>query len=205
MPLRTLARLGVLTALAVALMLAEVPIPFLFPGYLKYDASEVPALLAALGGGPWPGLAVEALKDLLFLASGRSDAGWVGIAANFLAGGTFVVVAGWAARLAGIGAPVAGGEGGGLPPLRYWLAGSAVIGAATAAMAAVMVPAGALVFLPLWGIRQGTWAVALGAIAPFNLFKGALTGVLGLALHRRLAGAGAPAWTAARRPAHLGD
>jgi riboflavin transporter FmnP len=178
---RTLTRLGMLTAVAFALMfIGEIPVPMI-PG-AKFDLSEIPTVVAALGMGPLAGLAVEVVKNLLFLASGKSQAGIIGVAANLVAGGTLTLVAGSVARMLGLGWDAAK-----LKPLTYWVRGAvaAVVGAV--AMAAVMLVANAWVFIPLWIKQPGVnWAMS-AAWLPFNLLKGVLAGVCALALHRRAA------------------
>lgn len=171
MAVRLLVRVAVLAALAAVLMLFETRLP-LFPDFLKYDFSDLPALLAAFTMGPLTGVGVEFLKELMFLATGRATSGLVGVAANFVAGGTLVLVAGSVHR-----------AGDGLPG---WVRGGGALVAGSAAMAAIMIPANALIFLPLWGIpASDVWAFSM-TIVPFNLVKGTLSTALGLALYRRL-------------------
>lgn len=181
MEARTLTRVAVLSALAFALMfLGEIPIPYL-PG-AKFDLSEIPAVLAALGMGPLAGLTVEVLKDLLFLASGKSQAGWIGVGANLIAGGSLVVVTGLAGQYLGLR-----WEASELKSGAFWARGLTAVAAGATAMAAVMLVANAYVFIPLFIKKPGGhWGMSLGWVA-FNLVKGALAGALALALHRRVA------------------
>lgn len=167
-----LTRVAVLGAAAAVLMVAlESRLPF-FPDYLKYDPGDLPALLAGLAMGPAAGLWVELIKGLLFLASGRATTGLVGVGANLLAGSALVLAACWLHRL--------GGKPG------SWLSRLGVLAGGPIAMAAVMVPANALFFLPLWGVpAEQVWTVAL-SVVPFNLVKGLLSGALSLALYQRL-------------------
>lgn len=183
MQLRTLVRTGILAGLALALMLFEFSIPFLFPPYLKYDLSDLPALLAAVGLGPSYGLAVEVIKNLLFLVLGLSQAGWIGVLANLLAGGTLVLVTGWVAGRLGLSRWDHQPQAAHL----WWSRGGLAVLAGTVAMSAVMLVANGGFLLALWGIpAEQTWNVALVTITPFNLFKGVLSGTLGLALSRRV-------------------
>lgn len=170
--LRILTRIAMLGAAAAVLMIvAETPLPF-FPDFLKYDPSEIPALVAALTMGPLAGAAVELIKEFIFLASGKATSGLVGVAANFVAGTTLVMAAGWLHR--------AGHQ------LRGWLRALTTLVGGTAAMAAVMIPVNALIIFPLYGIPAAErWSGAL-AVVTFNLVKGGLSGVLGIALYRRL-------------------
>ncbi|MFO7173367.1 MAG: ECF transporter S component [Bacillota bacterium] len=184
MDLRPMVRCGILSALSLVLMAADFPIPFLFPEYLKYDFSELPALLAAVGMGPGWGLVVEVVKNLLYLALGLSSAGWIGVLANLLAGSTLVLVTGWTASRLGLARWDAGEPS---PLAVWWHRGSLAVAAGTLAMAAVMFVANGALLLRLWGIpADQTWHVALATIVPFNLFKGIVSGTLGLALCRRV-------------------
>lgn len=177
---RMLTRIAVLSALSFTLMfLGEIPIP-LIPG-AKFDLSEIPAVLAALGMGPVAGLIVEVVKNLLFLASGKSQAGLIGVAANLAAGGTLVMVTGLAARSMGLRW--------GAPELKLWqysLRGAVAVLAGSAAMALVMFVANAMFFIPLWIKQPGVhWAMS-AAWLPFNLIKGTLAGATALVFHRRI-------------------
>ena len=49
--IRTIAVTGMLGALATVLMFLEFPIPMLIPPFIKFDFSELPALLAAYAMG----------------------------------------------------------------------------------------------------------------------------------------------------------
>lgn len=88
---RTVAKIGILSALAFILMLLEFSVP-LMPAFLKFDFSEVPALLASFSMGPLAGIIVEAIKNLLHVPFTHTMA--VGELANFLIGSTFVGIAG---------------------------------------------------------------------------------------------------------------
>lgn len=171
-------RLALLSAMAFVLMLFEVQLtpvfPFL-PGFLKYDAGELPVLIAGSAFGPWPGVMVEVLKNLLFLASGKSSAGLVGVSANLLAGIALVVPQGYLyRRLQGHLTPAG--------RLAVSLAGGVV------ATTVVMGVANYYVFLPLWGIPAAqTGSMTMSAIVPFNLIKGVLTGILAMVIYPRVA------------------
>jgi riboflavin transporter FmnP len=68
MSLHRLTRLALLAAVAVALYRFSFSLP-LFPPFLKYDASEVPVLVATLAYGPLTGLLLEVVKNLLHAIS----------------------------------------------------------------------------------------------------------------------------------------
>lgn len=167
---RRLVFLGLLSGLGLLLMFfLEFPLP-LFPPYLKYDASQIPALLAAFGVGPWAGVAVEFVKSLLFLLSGKDPSGFIGPSAAFLAGATLTLTSGFIYRAyRGKGRTLLALIAGGL------------------AMAVVMTLANYWVFLPAYGIPGGqVAAMATGVILPFNLVKGVVTTVIALILFSRL-------------------
>lgn len=88
---RWLAKTGILAAAAIALMYLEISLP-LFPVFLKFDFSEIPALLAAFAMGPLAGIAVELIKNLGHLPASHTL--MVGELANFIMGSLFVGTAG---------------------------------------------------------------------------------------------------------------
>ena len=65
--IRTIAVTGMLGALATVLMFLEFPIPMLIPPFIKFDFSELPALLAAYAMGPVSGIAVCFIKNAINL------------------------------------------------------------------------------------------------------------------------------------------
>ncbi len=88
----TLVKVALLGALSVVLMMLEIPLPFAPPFY-QIDFSEVPVLLGAFSLGPVAAIAIELLKNLLYmLIKGTATAG-VGELANFLIGLSFVLPA----------------------------------------------------------------------------------------------------------------
>lgn len=89
--IRRLAMAAMLSAIAAVLQLVEISIP-LMPSFIKLDLSDLPALLGAFSLGPWWGVLIELVKNLLHWPFG-SSAG-VGELCNFLLGGVFVLVAG---------------------------------------------------------------------------------------------------------------
>jgi len=175
---RLLLRLALLSAMAFLLMLWEVQLtpvfPFL-PGFLKYDAGELPVLIAGTAFGPWPGVVVELIKNLLFLASGKSSAGLIGVSANLAAGIAFVVPAAWLYRRLRPRAPLS------------WQLPVALV-AGVVSTTVVMSVANYYVFLPLWGVPAAQiGSMVVSAIVPFNLIKGTLTSILMLLVYPRLA------------------
>lgn len=83
---------AIMGAIGFLLMMLEFPIPSLIPAFIKFDFSELPALITAFSIGPWWGVAVCLIKNVLHLFVG-STAG-VGELSNFVLGAMFVFVAG---------------------------------------------------------------------------------------------------------------
>lgn len=168
--MRRLAQVGVLGAVAFTFMYFDVPLPP-FPAWLRYDPSEVPALIAAFALGPAAGIAVEAVKGLLIsLFRSGTMGGPFGIVMNLLAGMTLVGVAGAYYRVehTRIGAIRAMGLG-------------------IAAMTAVMIVANILLTPIFFGLsRAQVVALVLPALLPFNLVKGILSSVLTYYVYKRV-------------------
>lgn len=86
----TLVKIGILSAIGYILMFISIPLPALFPGFLKIDVSDLTALLGGMSLGPVAGLTIAFIKNLLQVVTGMSTTGGVGEFANFLIGGAFV-------------------------------------------------------------------------------------------------------------------
>jgi len=86
-----IAKTGIIAAAAIILMFFEFPLP-LMPGFLKFDLSEVPVLLAAFALGPWSAVIIELIKNLAHYPLSATFG--VGEIANFVIGCAFVVPAG---------------------------------------------------------------------------------------------------------------
>ncbi len=88
-----MAKIAMLSATAMVLMLFEFPLPFIAPPFYELDFSEIPVLVGAFALGPAAGIAIEFLKILLnLLINGTITAG-VGEFANFLVGVSFILPA----------------------------------------------------------------------------------------------------------------
>jgi len=94
---RTIATVGILSALATGLMFIETAVPFT-PAFLKLDISEIPVLLGTFALGPIAGVLIELVKNLIhFLLA--STTGGIGEIANFIVGSAFLIPAGIVYRL----------------------------------------------------------------------------------------------------------
>lgn len=92
---RKMTTVAVMSAVSIVLMYLDFPVPFM-PGFIKFDISELPALLTAFLFGPWYGALVCLIKNLLHLPV--SSTAFVGELSNFLLGCFFVVPAGYIYR-----------------------------------------------------------------------------------------------------------
>ena len=63
---KALVQIGMLSAIAVVLMMFDIPLPFA-PTFYKIDLSEVPVLVGCFAMGPMAGVLVELVKILLNL------------------------------------------------------------------------------------------------------------------------------------------
>lgn len=85
--LNTQIKVALLAVIAFIIMFIEVAIP-IFPGFLKLDVSDLPAVVAGFALGPIAGVVVELIKNLLHLL--KTTTSGVGELANFIVGSAFV-------------------------------------------------------------------------------------------------------------------
>ena len=176
-----------LSAIAVVLMLFEIPLPFA-PAFYEIDFSEVPVLVGCFAMGPAAGVAIEFLKILLnFAINGTATAG-VGEIANFLIGCSLVVPAAliYKFKKTRTGAIVG-------------MAAGTVFMTAVGCLlnAFVLLPTYAVAFgMPIDGLVQMGTAVnsaidslttfVLFAVAPFNLLKGVLVSLIVFLIYKKI-------------------
>lgn len=175
--LRRTVLISVLGGVAAVLMLFNFPLPGI-PAFLKFDFSEVPAILAVLTMGPLAGIGVELLKNILYwFLSGSPTGVPVGEIANFTTGVLFLL------------------------PFYYvfnkfrttkGLSVSLVLG--TVAMAVGMSILNYVVFIPMYMLFLGMPAmngteiynmIILG-ILPFNILKGIILTTLTVLIFTRM-------------------
>lgn len=86
-----IAIIAILSAIAYILQFFEFSIPIM-PGFIKLDLSDLPGLLGAFAVGPWAGVLIALIKNLLHLTI--TTTGGVGEFSNFILNAIFVFVAG---------------------------------------------------------------------------------------------------------------
>lgn len=89
---RTMAGCAMLSAVAFILQYIEIAIPIM-PSFIKFDFSDLPALIGAFAYGPLAGVVIEFIKNLLHCAVSQSAT--VGELSNFILGAVFTAVAGF--------------------------------------------------------------------------------------------------------------
>lgn len=82
-------KISILSAMAFILFLFEVPLP-IFPGFLKIDISDLPAMLGGLALGPVAGIIIELMKNILHILIRGSQTAGIGELANFIVGAAMV-------------------------------------------------------------------------------------------------------------------
>lgn len=88
---RRITVIGVLSACAFVLQYLELP-AILMPSFVKFDFSDLPALLGAFALGPVAGIVIELIKNLFHCLVSQSFG--VGELCNFVLGAVFCGVAG---------------------------------------------------------------------------------------------------------------
>lgn len=89
---RYIAGIAMLTAIAFILQYIEIPIPIM-PGFIKFDFSDLPAVIGAFAYGPLAGVIIELLKNLIHLPVSQSA--FIGELSNFILGAVFAFVTGF--------------------------------------------------------------------------------------------------------------
>jgi riboflavin transporter FmnP len=168
-------------------MYLEFPIPFLFPGFLQMDFSDIPALVGGFALGPIAGVFIGLIKNLFHIMT-KSDTAWVGPTANFLTGAALVVPASIIYRY--------------IHTKKGALIGLLV---GTLSMTVIMAFANYYIFLPLYEtilgfpkeaiVGMGTEVnsritdlktLIIYGTAPFNFMKGIAVSILTLALYKHI-------------------
>ncbi len=176
---------GILSAVAFLLQLIEIPIPMLMPSFIKFDFSDLPALLGCFALGPACGILVELIKNVLHAALASGSFG-VGELSNFVLGAVFTGTAGALYRR---------------NRTKRGAAAASFIGAVV--MAGVSFPSNLLVVYPVYyqfmpeetilaayqAILPGMQSIAQSLLlfnVPFTLVKGLLDVALCFLLYKKL-------------------
>ena len=183
---KTIAKVGILSAIAYVLMFISVPLP-IFPSFLKIDLSDIPAIFGGMSLGPIAGIAIVIIKNFLQGIT-ASTTGGVGEFANVIIGGSYVlIICLFYRKWKNIKSVVAGGLVG--------IVAMTIMGCIMNYY--IMMPLYATVYgMPLDAIIQmGTvinskvtdlYTFVIWMIAPFNIIKAALRTVVTLPLFKKM-------------------
>lgn len=184
---KMIAQIGMLGAIAVVLMLFEIPLPFA-PSFYEIDFSEVPVLIGCFTMGPMAGVLIELIKIILNLCINGSVTAGVGELANFVIGCALVLPAAFIYK-------------------RKKTKKAAIIGLVTGTLfmtisgcfinAYVMLPTYAKAFgMPIEALVEMGSAVntsitdlftfVMFAVVPFNLLKGVLVSIIVLLIYKKI-------------------
>ncbi len=90
---KSVAKIGIFTALSCVLYLfVNIPLPFLFPAFLKLNISDFPALICGFALGPVSGLIVLVIKIFLKLLMDGAESMGAGELSDLINGVVFVLV-----------------------------------------------------------------------------------------------------------------
>ena len=184
---KKVAQIGMLSAIAVVLMLFEIPLPFA-PSFYEIDFSEVPVLIGAFSMGPMAGVLIEMIKIILNICINGTMTAGVGELANFVIGCALVLPAAFIYKV-------------------KKTKKSALIGLVVGTVfmtvsgcfinAYVMLPTYAKAFgMPIEALVQMGTAVnakitdlltfVMFAVVPFNLLKGVLVSVIVFLIYKKI-------------------
>ena len=177
-------KVGILSALSYGLMFIQVPIP-IAPPFMKLDLADVPSLIGGFALGPWYGVIIQFIKNLLNLS--KTMTGGVGELSNFIVGSTFVLVSSLIYRN---------------NKTKKNSILSLILG--VLAMSAVATISNAFVVFPLYGkamnmdlsafaaqagknsLVKNYFTLMIFSIAPFNIIKGAVESIVTELIYKRI-------------------
>lgn len=90
-------RVGMLAAIAFVLMLFDFPLP-IFPSFLQIDLSGIPVVIGTFAMGPGAGILIQFIKSFLHALIASSTPFAIGDLADFVVGGSYVLIAGFIYR-----------------------------------------------------------------------------------------------------------
>jgi riboflavin transporter FmnP len=180
--------MAMLSAIAAVLMYVEFPLTFIAPSFYEMDLSEVPIMIGSFMLGPCAGVIMEAVKILLKIVLKGTSTSFVGDFANFILGCAFVVPASVVYHT---------------KKTKKRAIIGLIVGAAVLIVSGVFM--NALYLLPkysqLYGMPMETF-ISMGAkinpaisnvftfvilaVAPFNLIKSIIVGVITILLYKYL-------------------
>jgi len=72
---RTLVMMAILSTISFILMYIEMPIPGIFPDFLKIDISDIPAILGGMSFSPIVGVGIVVVKNIVHAITATTTGG----------------------------------------------------------------------------------------------------------------------------------
>lgn len=165
-------KVGVFSAIAFVLQVIGSMMSIKVAGFLEVEISDLPAMMISLAMGPFAGVMVELIKNLLHTT--MTSTGFVGEFANFVVNGVFVFVLGAIYR-------------------KNKTKKGAIISliVATLSLAIIGIFVNMFVMLPLYMPNADFITrlnLALYTIAPFNLARGTALSLITIFIYKRISG-----------------
>jgi riboflavin transporter FmnP len=177
--------MAILSTISFILMYIEMPIPGIFPDFLKIDISEIPAILGGMSFSPIVGVGIVVVKNIVHAITATTSGG-IGEITNALIGGVYVFVICYIYKKS--------------TDIKGVIAGI-VLG--TLAMTVVGAVVNYFITLPFYGQLMGLDAIInLGSvinhritdlfsfviwmIVPFNILKGTLLSICSVVLFKKM-------------------
>ena len=166
----TIVKIGVLSAIAFLLQVLGTVVGINVGGFLTVEISDLPALIGTFALGPWSGVLIEFIKNLLHCSI--TTTAFVGEFANFVINGLFVLTAGLIYKYNRTlnGALI-----------------SMLISVVVMTLAAMLI--NYYVMLPLYmpaAENSAKLSLIFTTITPFNLCRGVVVSLLTFVLYKRL-------------------
>ncbi len=163
-------KVGVFSAIAFVLQVIGSLMSIKVAGFLEVEVSDLPAIIIAFAIGPWAGVCVELIKNVLHCT--MSSTGFVGELANFAVNGVFVFVCGMLYKKSKT-------KKGAVTALLV----------ATVIMAAASILTNLFIMLPLY-LPAVSFAeklnLTLSVIVPFNICRGAALSVITMIIYKKI-------------------
>lgn len=165
-------KVGTFSAIAFILQFIGSILSIKVAGFLEVEISDLPAIILSLALGPWAGVLVEFIKNLLHTS--MTSTGFVGEFANFVLNGAGAFVCGlvYKHKKTKTGAIIA-------------------LTAMTLTLVIAGVFANTYIMLPLYmpdADFSTRFALAMSTIAPFNLCRGIVLSVITMLIYKKISG-----------------
>lgn len=161
---------------AVFMIFTQFPIIPAAP-FLKYDPSDIPALIVTFAMGPLSGVCVVAVKEIIFALMRFNAHDVIGIPMDFIASGTFVFVSGFIYHKKKTK----------LDAVTALVCGAVIMTVVMSFLNYFIVPVYMKLFVPGFNISSGKLIkIIIAGVIPFNLIKGAINSIVTFFVYKRM-------------------